>query len=646
MQLKYLPNINSPEDIRSLTKNELKDLCNELRSYTIETITEIGGHLAPTLGVIELTVALHYVYNTPKDKLVWDVGHQGYAHKLITGRFKDFKTIRKYNGLSGFLKRSESQYDVIGAGHASTSISAALGIAEARRQLNNDYKVAAIIGDGSMTGGLAFEGINNAGNLGKQFLVILNDNEMSISPNVGAISAYFTRLISNPLYNKVRNEFWDLTGKLPRGKGLTRSFIRKVEESLKSLIVPGILFDELGFRYFGPIDGHDLDMVINTLENIKDIENPILLHVLTKKGKGMVSMDTKTSDYHDDAVKFHAVKPNGQQRAPEKIEKLKNADTSIDSFQDVFGKLVCEVAKNRLDTVCITAAMREGTGLVPYSKKYPNRYYDVGIAEGHAVTFSSGLATQGIRPIVAIYSTFLQRAYDHIIHDCAIQHLPVIFCMDRAGIAGEDGPTHHGSLDIAYLRCIQDIIVTAPMNGNEFRHLINTALNVTDKPFTIRYPKTSSVDFDDSGQMELLPVGSWQTCKQGDKVVILAVGPMVYTALEAAETMEIRGFNIEVVNCRFIKPMDTSYLKSMKDKFSLVITLEEGVVNGGFGDGVGAWLAENQFAGKLMRLGLPDNFVEHGPRLKLLSNLGLDKDGLVLKLYQMLDLEKSSTAVK
>jgi len=450
MQLNYLPNIKSPADIRGYSNEQLQELCDELRNYTIKTITEIGGHLAPTLGVIELTVALHYTYNTPTDKLIWDVGHQGYAHKLLTGRYDDFPTIRKFKGLSGFLKRTESDYDVIGAGHASTSISSALGVAEGRHQNKEDFRVAAIIGDGAMTGGLAFEGINNAGHLGRQLLVILNDNEMSISPNVGAISTYFTRLISNPLYNRIRNEIWDLTGKLPIAKSTTRTLIRKVEESLKSLIVPGILFDELGFRYFGPIDGHDLDEVLHTLENIKDIQKPVLLHVLTKKGKGMVSMNVENREYHDDAVKYHAVKPNGKK--PYKIEKEVPKSTAP-VFQDVFGKLTCEIARNRKDTVCVTAAMREGTGLVPYSKEFPDRYYDVGIAEGHGVTFSAGLATEGVRPIVAIYSTFLQRAYDHIVHDCAIQHLPVIFCMDRSGIAGEDGMVPHTTAPWILLIC-------------------------------------------------------------------------------------------------------------------------------------------------------------------------------------------------
>jgi len=629
MQFEFLSKINSPKDIRGYSNDELLELCKEIRSYTIDTITEIGGHLAPTLGVVELSVALHHVFDTPKDKLVWDVGHQGYAHKLLTGRFNDFKSIRKFNGLSGFLKRSESEYDVIGAGHASTSISAALGIAEARRQKREDYRVAAIIGDGSMTGGLAFEGINNAGHLGKQFLVILNDNEMSISPNVGAISRYFTRLISNPLYNRVRNEFWDMTGKLPIARSKTRALIKKIEESLKSLIVPGILFDELGFRYFGPIDGHDLGEVVNTLNNIKDIQNPVLLHILTKKGKGMVSLDMENREYHDDAVKFHAVKAGSNQEVQNKVKKedrLKKPSPPI--FQDVFGKLVCEIAQNRKDTVCITAAMREGTGLVPYSKMYPDRYYDVGIAEGHAVTFASGLASQGVRPIVAIYSTFLQRAYDHIIHDCAIQHLPVIFCLDRSGIAGEDGPTHHGALDLSYLRCIQELILAAPKNGNEFRNLLHTALNISDRPFAIRYPKASSIEFNESGQMELLPIGSWEVCREGTDGAILAVGPMVYNALEVAKKLNVIGLNLEVVNCRFIKPMDTSYLKSAVSKFSTFITLEESNIAGGFGDGVSSWLLENNFKGKLKRIGLPDSFVQHGSRNEVLKSLGLDNEAL------------------
>ena len=634
MQLKYLPDIKSPVDVKKLSRLELHELCKELREHTIDVITEIGGHLAPTLGVVELTVALHYIYNTPEDKLLWDVGHQAYAHKLLTGRFDEFPTIRKFGGLSGFLKRTESEYDVFGAGHASTSISAALGVAEARYQKKQNHRVVAVIGDGAMTGGLAYEGINNSGHIGHQLTVILNDNEMSISPNVGAISKYLTRLISNPYYNRIRNEVWDLTGKLPLARSKTRTFLKRIDESIKNIIVPGMLFQEMGFRYFGPIDGHDLDEVIKTLDNIKDIPSPVLLHILTRKGKGMQVAEK-------DPVKYHGVKANGQKL--DKIEPPSDPKPSVPPFQSVFGSLACELARNRDDVVCITAAMREGTGLVPFAKQFPNRYYDVGIAEGHGVTFSGGLATEGIRPIVAIYSTFLQRAYDHLIHDVAVQHLPVIFCMDRAGIAGEDGPTHHGALDIAYLRCVQDMIVSAPKNGNEFRHLLYTALNVTDKPFGIRYPKASSVEFDESGQAELLPIGSWNIERQGKDAVILVVGPMVYPAQDAANELIKSGISCEVVNCRFIKPMDEQYLKSIPDKFDYVITLEEGVVTGGFGDGVAAWLLENRYKGILKRLGLPDTFVEHGSRDQILELHGLDKAGLKQTIKKLIPISETIT---
>ncbi len=618
MQLELLPKIKSPADIRGYNTNQLRQLCDEVRSYTIDVITKTGGHLAPTLGVIELTVALHHVYNTPKDKIVWDVGHQGYAHKILTGRFEELKTIRQHKGLSGFLKRTESEYDVFGAGHASTSISAALGIATARDHHGNNFRVSAVIGDGAMTGGLAFEGLNNAGHLRKQLLVILNDNDMSISPNVGAIRTHLTHVITNPLYNRVRDEIWRLTGGLPMGKKWTRIFIKKIEEGLKNLIVPGIIFDELGFRYFGPIDGHDVEELVHTLNNIKDIKTPVLLHVVTKKGKGL-------DEAEKDPVGYHGVKAtptsstNGQ---PQPV-------LDIPSFQTVFGHISREAARNNKEVVCITAAMGEGTGLIPFKKEFPDRYYDVGIAEGHGVTFASGLATEGMRPICAIYSTFLQRAFDHIVHDAAIQHLPVIFCMDRAGIVGEDGPTHHGALDMAYLRCIQDIIIVAPKNGNDFRNLLYTALDITDRPIAIRYPKASAVEFDQNGQAELLPIGCWEIENYGSDAAILAVGPMVYDAVKAAEKLETIGISCEVVNCQFIKPMDIAYLKSALKKFKVIVTIEEGVIKGGFGEGVISWMSEHGYTGRMMRIGLPDSYVEHGPRNVLLQNLGLNTDGLV-----------------
>ena len=625
MQLKYLPQIKSPKDLKELDNNSLHRLCDELRYYTVNTITQIGGHLAPTLGVIELTTALHYIYNTPDDKLVWDVGHQAYAHKLLTGRFDEFPSIRQYGGLSGFLKRSESEYDVFGAGHASTAISAALGMAEARYQKEEKNRVVAVIGDGAMTGGLAFEAINNAGHLGRQITVILNDNEMSISPNVGAISKYFTRLIANPTYNTLKTEAWELTKKLPLARGTIQAFLSRLDKSIKNIIVPGMLFEEMGFRYFGPIDGHDLDELIKTLDTIKDIEKPVLLHVITKKGKGM-------SVAEDNPVKYHGVKANGKSNGSTK-KLIKQSE--VPSFQDAFGYLSCEIAENRKDTVCITAAMREGTGLVPFEKKFPERYYDVGIAEGHAVTFSAGLATQGIRPIVAIYSTFLQRAFDHIVHDVSVQNLPVIFCMDRSGIAGEDGPTHHGALDIPYFRCIQGMVLTAPKNGNELRNLLYTALN-HNGPFGIRYPKFSSVEFDRKGQADLLPIGSWDVERKGEDLLILALGPMVYSALSVATDLDKENISCEVVNCRFIKPMDLAYLNSIiKRGFNKVITIEEGVINGGFGDGVSSYLLENGYQGAIKRLGLPDSYVEHGSRNQILNSLSLDNDGIKNKIIDL-----------
>ncbi len=621
MLLKYLDKIDSPADIRDYSMEDLLSLTDEIRRYIIEVISEIGGHLAPTLGVVELTVALHKVFNTPRDKIIWDVGHQAYAHKLLTGRFDRFPTIRQLGGLSGFLKRSESKYDVFGAGHASTSISAATGIATAQIHTGKKTRVVAVIGDGSMSGGLAFEGLNNAGSLRTPMLVVLNDNEMSISPNVGAMNTYLTKIVSNPLYNRIRDEIWNMTGKLPLGKTKARTLLHRVEESLKGLLVPGMLFEELGFRYFGPIDGHNLEELIRTLDNIKDFNTPAILHIITKKGKGMRLAE-------QDPVNYHGVKPNGSSgKMP--------VQPSAPSFQSVFGSLVCEIARNRKDTVCITAAMREGTGLVPFAKEFPKRFYDVGIAEGHGITFAAGMATEGIRPIAAIYSTFLQRAYDHLIHDVAIQHLPVVICMDRAGLAGEDGPTHHGAIDIAYLRCVQDLIVTAPKNGNELRHLLYTALNQEAYPFTIRYPKSGSMIFDKNGQAELIPIGSWEVERSGCDIAILAVGPHVYEALTAADILNDQGISCEVVNCRFIKPMDESYLESIITRISAVITVEEGILTGGFGEGISAWLATHNFKGEVKNLALPDRFIEHGPRMVLLKNLGLDSAGIVIAVKEV-----------
>jgi 1-deoxy-D-xylulose-5-phosphate synthase len=621
---KILDKINFPADIKSLSTIELKKLAKDIRKYTITTVEKTGGHLASTLGAVELTIALHYIYNTPKDKLVWDVGHQGYAHKILTGRKDKLDTIRQYGGLCGFLAPSESEYDAFGAGHASTSISAAFGIASAREHNNEDYKVVAIIGDGAMTGGLAFEGLNNAGNSRKQLLVILNDNTMSISPNVGAMRSYLTKIVTNPLYNRVRDEIWKTTGSLPTGKGITRKMLRKIEESLKSFMAPGLLFDEFGFRYFGPIDGNNMELMVSTLENIKDINTPVLLHIVTKKGKGMHSAES-------DPVTFHGVSPNNGKNKKDKKEVVE-----IPSFQNAFGEIACEIGRNRKDTVCITAAMKEGTGLVPFSTEFPERFYDVGIAEGHGVTFAAGLAVQGVRPIVAIYSTFLQRAYDHIIHDVALQNLPVIFCLDRAGLVGEDGATHHGVLDIAYSRCIPNVIVAAPKDGNELRNLMYTALDQKTKPFMIRYPRSSSFEFDKNGQTDLIPIGNWEKVITGKDVAILAIGSMVKPSLEAAIELTKDKISCEVINCRFIQPMDKEYLNSIINKFDKIVTIEEGAINGGFGSGVSAWLTDNNYSGNIKRIGIPNKFITHGNRDILLNEIGLDKSGIVKKIKDFL----------
>ena len=635
MQFEFLSKINSPKDIRGYSNDELLELCKEIRSYTIDTITEIGGHLAPTLGVVELSVALHHVFDTPKDKLVWDVGHQGYAHKLLTGRFNDFKTIRKFNGLSGFLKRSESEYDVIGAGHASTSISAALGIAEARRQKREDYRVAAIIGDGSMTGGLAFEGINNAGHLGKQFLVILNDNEMSISPNVGAISRYFTRLISNPLYNRIRNEFWDITGKLPIARSKTRTLIKKIEESLKSLIVPGILFDELGFRYFGPIDGHNTEHLTQILKDLKNIPGPKILHCITEKGKGYEFSEK------GDATKWHAPglfnKETGKSVGGQ-------ATASPPKYQDVFGETIIELANKNDKIVGVTPAMLTGSSLNKMMAVMPERTYDVGIAEQHAVTFSAGLATQGIIPFCNIYSTFLQRAYDQVIHDVAIQNLNVIFCLDRGGLVGADGATHHGVFDISYLRCVPNLIVTAPMDEFDLRNLMYTAQKKPLGPFSIRYPRGKGVNIDWKNKLKEIKIGKGETINEGDKIAVLSIGHPGNFVKKASEIIGKKGVNIGHYNMIFIKPLDEKLLHKIFKKYDEIITIEDGALQGGFGSSILEFASDNNYKNNISRLGIKDEFIHHGTQDELWKECGIDTDAIVKQVELVIKRNRVSQA--
>ena len=615
--MKYLDKINNPKDLKKIPVGELAEVCSELRKYIIDTINQIGGHLAPTLGTIELTTAIHYVFDAPKDKIVWDTGHQAYAHKVLTGRFSEFPTIRKYKGLSGFLKRSESEYDIFGAGHASTSISAALGIASARNLNDDDYKVVSIIGDGALSGGLAFEALNNAGNVRKQLLVIVNDNDMSISPNLGAFRNYLVKIATNKKYNQIRKWVYRSIKRFP--SKFFVNILRKTEASAKKFFFPTTIFEDLGFRYFGPIDGHNIEELIDVLEKIKDLDKPVVLHTITKKGKGL--------DYaEDDPVKFHGVK--------EKKDTSKKK-SSIPIYQNAFGEIVCDLAENNESIVTITAAMKEGTGLVDFSKKFPDRFFDVGIAEGHAVTFSGGLSVNNKIPIVAIYSTFLQRAFDHIIHDISLQKLPVIFCLDRSGLVGEDGATHHGVLDISYLRCIQNIIVSAPKDGNELRDLIFTATKNKNTPFTIRYPKEECINFDNQ-DAKIIEIGSWDVEKSGDDVLVLAVGSMVKRASEAANLLVNQGVSCEVVNCRFIKPMDENFLKNAFNKFDRVVTIEEGVVDGGFGEGVIAWAKKLNLKNSIINIGIPGEFIDHGPRNILLEEVGLDSSSIAEKIINFM----------
>ena len=619
--MKYLNNIKSPEDLKSYSKEDLELICHELREYIISTITQIGGHLAPTLGTIELTTALHYVYNAPKDKLIWDTGHQAYAHKVLTGRFDSFDTIRKYKGLSGFLKRTESEYDVFGAGHASTSISAGLGVASARDLNNEDFKVVSIIGDGALTGGLAFEALNNAGHLKKQLLVIVNDNDMSISPNVGAFRNYLVKITTNQSYNYIRSQIGRLIRGLPRSFKFIESLLRRAEISAKNFFLPTTIFEDLGFRYFGPVDGHNVNELVDTLTNIKDLNSPVVLHVITKKGKGLDNAE-------NDPIGYHGVKEK------QELPNEKNEQKPI--FQNIFGDVSCELARDNEDIVAITAAMREGTGLVNFAKEFPNRYFDVGIAEAHAVTFAGGLAANEKTPIVAIYSTFLQRAYDQIIHDISLQKLPVIFCLDRSGLVGEDGATHHGVLDIAYMRCIQGMIVTAPKDGNELKDLLFTATNYNKGPFSIRYPKESSINFDNKSP-NIIEIGSWEVINKGDDILILSVGSMVNRSMIAMEKLKEKNIQAEVINCRFIKPMDLDYLSNNFSRFSKVVTIEEGVLDGGFGEGVVSWSSANNFKNDILNLGLPNDFVDHGSRRDLLQEVKLDSKSLYMKIMEFVN---------
>lgn len=629
-----LSKVNYPSDIKKMDITELKGLCKDIREYLIDTISEIGGHFGGGLGAVELTVAVHKVFNTPYDLVVWDTGHQAYPHKILTGRKEALKRIRKFGGISGFLKRTESEYDAFGAGHATTSISAALGMAVGR-DLNSEpnRKVIAIIGDGAMTGGMAYEAMNNSGILKSDLIVILNDNRMSIAPNVWQISNYFTEMISHPDYNKFKAQIWDLTGKLDAFGDRLRKIAARLESGIKAVVTPGMLFEALGFRYFGPVNGHNLHQLIRIFEHIKTLKGPILIHAITEKGKGY-----KPAEGH--IQRLHASTPFD--KVTGKAYKKEGAPPA---YTSIFGNALVEIVKQNPKVVGITAAMPDGTGLDILQKECPKNYFDVGIAEEHAVTFAAGLATQGIIPVVAIYSTFLQRAFDQIIHDVALQKLHVVFVMDRAGLVGADGPTHHGAFDISYLRFIPGMVLMAPKDEAELRNMLFTAIEYKDGPIALRYPRGSALGVEIKPGFEKIEIGKAEILKTGEDVALLAYGLMVHYALIASEKLESQGIHCEVVNMRFAKPLDKVLLDDIASKFRKVVTLEENSVIGGFGSGVLEYFSEKNYKNDILRLGLPDKFVEHGTQEELHKMLGIDPDGIVNQVTNFIDIRKSKEEV-
>lgn len=601
-----LENIDSPADVRALNQNQLVSLADELRQFVIQSVAQTGGHLSAGLGTVELTLALHYVYDTPVDRLIWDVGHQSYPHKIITGRREQMSSIRQQGGLSGFPKRSESPYDTFGVGHSSTSISAALGMSIAASMQGKNQKTVAIIGDGAMTAGMAFEALNHGGDTDADILVILNDNDMSISPNVGALSRHLSKILSGKMYSTMRNgskrvlekiSMWDLA--------------QRTEEHVKGMVMPGTLFEELGFNYYGPVDGHDIPTLVTMLQNLRTLKGPRLLHVVTKKGKGYKPAEDNPCLYHG-LGSFD----------PETGNKL---DSSSDkpTYTEIFSNWVCDMAEQDERLVAITPAMCEGSGLVAFSERFPRRYHDVGIAEQHAVTLAAGMACENIKPVVAIYSTFLQRAYDQLIHDVAIQNLPVLFAIDRAGLVGADGPTHAGNLDLSYLRCVPNMLIMTPADENECREMLTTGFQHKG-PAAVRYPRGQGPGAKVDSKLAPLSIGKAIISRQGEKVAILAFGSLLGEAMIAAEKI-----NATVINMRFVKPLDAEMLRSISGTHELLVTIEENVIAGGAGSGVNEWLQMNEINLPVINLGLPDYFVEHGTTSQLLSECGLDATGIL-----------------
>ena len=603
--MSLLHTINSPADLRLLTRAQLTPLATELRDFVIESVAKTGGHLSSNLGTVELTIALHYVFNTPEDRLVWDVGHQTYPHKILTGRREQMHTLRQLNGISGFPRRSESEYDTFGTAHSSTSISAALGMALAAKTKGEDRHSVAIIGDGSMTAGMVFEAMNNAGVIEDiNMLVVLNDNDMSISPPVGALNRHLARLMSGRFYAAARNV----------GKSVLPSPVlelaRRFEEHAKGMIVPATMFEELGFNYIGPIDGHDLDSLIPTLQNIKKLKGPQFLHVVTKKGQGYKLAEA-------DPILYHGP---GKFNPAEGIKPASGAGKM--TYTQVFGQWLCDMAAHDKRLIGITPAMREGSGMVEFERQFPERYYDVGIAEQHAVTFAAGLACEGLKPVVAIYSTFLQRAYDQLIHDVALQNLDVTFALDRAGLVGADGATHAGNYDLAYLRCIPNMVVMAPADENECRQMLSTAYQYPG-PAAVRYPRGAGIGASVQPTLDTLPIGKAELKRQGKDIVIFAFGSMLHPALQAAEKL-----NATVINMRFIKPLDQAMVIEMANSHTKLVSVEEGCIMGGAGSAVAEALAQAGITKPLLMLGLPDQFIDHGDPALLLAQCGLNSEGI------------------
>ncbi|MDC0160051.1 1-deoxy-D-xylulose-5-phosphate synthase [Gemmatimonadales bacterium] len=618
--MSLLDQIKYPADLRSLGKERLHEVVEAVRDRHIDVVAEKGGHFGASLGVAELTVALHYAYDTPRDQLVWDTGHQAYIHKILTGRNEALPTIRTRHGLAPFCRREESEYDAFGAGHASTSISAAWGIAVGRDLNEEAFDVVAVIGDGAMGCGLAYEALNNAGHTGRDFVVVLNDNDMSIAPAVGAMNKYLTGMITNPAYNKVRQVVKEVLHRTPGAVGdVMEEVAGRMEESFKHLITPGLIFEELGFKYVGPIDGHDVEKLVDAFKRVRKMKGTVLVHVLTQKGKGF-------SRAEDDPWWGHA--PGTFDKMTGEVPKK---SSGLPRYQKVFGKGLIELADSDPNVVTITAAMPDGTSTDMFAKAHPRRYFDVGIAEGHGVTFAAGLATQGIKPIVAIYSTFLQRAYDNIVHDVALQGLPVIFGMDRAGIAGEDGPTHHGVLDIPYMLSIPGMTVTAPKDGAEMLALLRLATEVASGPWSVRWPRAAVPrQVPHLSEIDSIEPHTWEVLRRGGDAVLLATGTMVIQALDAADILDRMGVRTTVVNCRFLKPYDRKVFEEMVGSHSLIVTLEEGQVTNGFGAFMAREISELGLKSppRVSTLGIPDDFIEHGNRDVLLDELGLDPLGI------------------